>query len=211
MDCDEPTKEPRWLRWLIRVCEYFRLLEKLDRVSDLKPPPGARALTQDEKLGKSPLGTNLDTLTLATEIAQRGFEWRDEETRRLADRANLLLSAASVVIGLGTAFAPSQRGFAANSWAKALLICALFFYLILALLMILALRPRPLPRETGYAVEWVWNDKASLHRWHQCALLKRVRQLDTITTTKACMVAIGAVLLAAEVLSLTLAILLGLL
>jgi hypothetical protein len=162
-------------------------------------------------LGKSPLGTDLETLALATEIAQRGFEWRDEETRRLADRANLLLSAASVVIGLGTAFAPSQPGFAANSFAKALLIMALFFYLILAVLMILALRPRPLPRDSGYAVEWVWMDRASLHRWHQCAQLERVRKLDTVTREKACMVAIGAVLLLLEVLFLTGAILLGLL
>ena len=91
-----------------------------------------------------------------------------------------------------------------------LLVGALIAYAPLAILMVLALRPRPLPRETGYAVDCEWSEVASLHRRHQKALRERAQQLDDVTKAKAQLVTIGAALLAVEVSLLTLAIVVGL-
>jgi hypothetical protein len=191
--------------WLHRLCERLRLLPRLDSDAlGVEPPPGAGPLPQGAEVRDD---NRKDTVALATEIAERGFQWRDEESRRLADRATSLLSAASVVIGLGTAFAQSEL---VSTPSRVLLMAALAVYLLLALIMVLVLRPRPLSRDSGYAVKWVWKDTVSLHRRHQEALLNRVRELDALTQAKACMVVIGAALLASEVLLLTLAIVLEL-
>jgi hypothetical protein len=91
-----------------------------------------------------------------------------------------------------------------------LIVGVLVAYAPLAILMALALRPRPLPRETGYAVDRVWSEVASLHRRHQKALHERAQQLDDATKAKAQLVTIGAALLAVDVSLLTLAIVVGL-
>jgi hypothetical protein len=152
IDSDHKSEEKTPGRdWFLQLCERGRILPRLESDKHGGTPLGARPLTQDEEAGKSPVATDPAALALATDIAQRGFQWRDEETRRLADRAGLLLSAASVVIGLATAF--GGAGFATNAYTKGLLIAAFGVYVILALLMVLALRPRPLRRDTGYAVD----------------------------------------------------------
>jgi hypothetical protein len=210
IDSDHKSEENTPGRdWFLQLCERVRILPRLESDKHGGTPLGARPLTQDEETGKSPVATDPAALALATDIAQRGFQWRDEETRRLADRAGLLLSAASVVIGLATAF--GGAGFATNVYTKGLLIVAFGVYVILALLMVLALRPRPLRRDTGYAVDWVWTDKDSLHRKYQEEVRDRVKELDRITKTKACMVTIGAGLLALEVPLLTLALIIAIL
>lgn len=67
---------------------------------------------------------------------------------------------------------------------RALLVAALLSYIPLAVLMVLAfaLHPRPLPRQTGYAVDFVWNDAVSLLRRHHEALRNRALALDRSTS-----------------------------
>jgi hypothetical protein len=91
-----------------------------------------------------------------------------------------------------------------------LLVGALVAYAPLAILMVLAIRPRTLPRDTGYAVDCEWREVTSLYRRHHRALRERAQQLDDATKAKAVLVTIGAALLAVEVSLLTLAIVVGL-
>jgi hypothetical protein len=192
-----------------RLGRLYRRLRHLPKPKDRQreiPLGVIRGLTANEKEGKSPINAGLPVVTLMTEIAEHGFQWRDEETRRLADRANLLLSAASVVLGLSTAF--GKADFSASTRARELFIGALVVYVILAALMVLALRPRPLSRDTGYAVDWLWKDTISLHRRHQIEVCNRVKELDGMTRRKALMVVWGAFLLVVEVGLLTVALIL---
>jgi hypothetical protein len=91
-----------------------------------------------------------------------------------------------------------------------LLVGALVAYAPLAILMVLAIRPRTLPRDTGYAVDCEWREVTSLYRRHHRALRERAQQLDDATKAKAVLVTIGPALLAVEVSLLTLAIVVGL-
>jgi hypothetical protein len=172
------------------------------------PWPGATLLTDAERAsGNVPVGSS-EALDLATEIASRGVDWRDNESQRLADRAATVLTTASVVLGIGGGLV--ARG-STSLWVDVPLVSALIVYVLLAILMFIALRPRPLPRQTGYAVRYTWSDVASLHRRYHQALLERAEELDRTVRAKARLVVVGAGLLAMEVVLLTFAIVVGVL
>ena len=173
------------------------------RRSEWDDPPSdwATPLNQDQLLevpsGWHPdSGDGTDLPSLITGIAQRGFEWRDTESRRLADRAAGLLSAASVVLGLGAGLATTQATNAAPTLPVAV---GVFFYVGTVTTCLLALYSRPLGRTTGYAVKYDWTDSAALHRFHQLQILARVGHVDQRTSRNARLIFCGYLLLVGEV------------
>lgn len=145
-----------------------------------------------------------DLLRLRMDVAQRGVDWRDAESQRLADRAATLLGVGSISLSIGAGFAQGG-GSASGGW----LVAALIIYITFAALVLLALRPRPMPRSTGYAVQDDFQDAQELYAIHLTRLLERGETLDHMTLWKARLVTASALLLMLEITLLVSAIMLS--
>jgi hypothetical protein len=167
-----------------------------DPPSDWATPLNKDRLLEVPRGWHTASGDGTDLPSLITDVAQRGFEWRDTESRRLADRAAGLLSAASVVLGVGAGLATTQ---VANAAPMVPVAVGVLFYLGTVFTCLLVLYSRPLGRTTGYAVEYDWTGSAALHRFHQLQILARVGHIDQRTSKNARLLFWGYLLLAGEV------------
>ena len=107
------TSDPHQQEW-----DQTRALEFIQSEGWPDPPHEWAKRSDQEGMWHIPDGSS-DLAALATDIAQRGVEWRDLESRRLADRAAGLLAAATLLMPPGLHRNRLRRSHGSLSFGKA--------------------------------------------------------------------------------------------